>query len=467
MVDIPAFQSHHRTYFEGRSEDFDWELFETEIREFGSIVEELPIGTGAGPPTIENGNNFLPGGWAGEFTESVRVLPAAKGSEKAEEIDEETYNSFVEGARRTAGTYGVRTASAYLSLMPQAVREAETIYLAYSQRLIQLTERLFETRLPVTIEKATVTGYELRGSLDFARSIKEQTRGTGRLASREISFSTDTPTARLLDLFHVELGRELTILSKDLGLNDPRLDKQVAYHRQIRQERFPEEVVEVPRTDKVPSEDELEQMKSSQHPPVRELATLWRGYQRDQGTKMDWRSRFDAAVKPVQRVYELWCLERILGVLTDLFGSYDIPSGDKTRLPVPKRYEFNGVRLFYDVSVRDSSTYADQIQRPRKSVGAPDFLIRKDKEPVWMADAKFQVADDVDTSGLYRFLGYVIDYLPETGRAALLCAAGESNTTFNIEGRQTRVFGSSDDVDSAEELIEDEICAATDRTSSV
>ena len=78
-----------------------------------------------------------------------------------------------------------------------------------------------------------------------------------------------------------------------------------------------------------------------------------------------------------------------------------------------------------------------------------------------MADAKFQLVGDIDTSGLYRFLGYIADYLePETGHAALICAAGDRDTTLDIEGRQTRIFGSSGDVESAEQNIEAGIRAA-------
>ncbi|WP_227134784.1 hypothetical protein [Halorubellus salinus] len=360
-----------------------------------------------------------------------------------------------------AGTYGVRNAAALLSLLPQAVSEAKTLYLSYSRRLIQLTERLFESRLPVSIERETSVGYSLRGSPDFARTVQEQARGTGRVVSREISFSIITPVTRLLAVFHRVLAVKLRLLAEDFELDDNRLERQFEYHGEVRHERLPSEVVGNAVAANIPSSDEIERMQASQFAAVRELVRLWLGFQQDKGIELDWQDRFDTAVKPVQRVYELWCLERIISILERSLGESE--PKDSTRLPVPKRYDFPGdVTLFYDRSVRSidgvssSRHVGPDFRKPNAQVGKPDFLLAKDKRPVWVADAKFQTAESIDTSGLYRFLGYMIDFLaPGEGTAALLCAAGTPvRPQVSIEHRDTAVIATMSDVTAAEGRIE-------------
>lgn len=188
------------------------------------------------------------------------------------------------------------------------VHDARTILLTYSRQLIQITERIFERRLPVESNAETNIGYALTGTPQFERTMKEQARGTGRVASREIKFSVVTPVTRLLALLHKTLSLRLAVLTTDLDLEDRQFDRQIRYHQHVRRDRLPTEVLKASAGQNQPTTSELDRMMASQHSPIRQLAKLWMGFQRELATTLDWRSRFDTAIKPVETVYELWCL---------------------------------------------------------------------------------------------------------------------------------------------------------------
>ncbi|WP_114578845.1 hypothetical protein [Saliphagus sp. LR7] len=469
-VELAAYEAHERSDIDTSSNDADWDALVSDVEAIGEVVDQV-FGSRSSRPTIRNRSTFLPGGWAGELNGNVRVLPAAKDSAKGEVIDSDTYNEFLAGARRVVETYGFRTASAYLSLMPQAVQDARTILLTYSRQLIQITERIFEQRLPVKLTDETNVGYALTGTPDFERTVKEQARGTGQVVSREARLSVVTPVTRLLALLHKALGSRLTVLKIDLGLSDSQFDRQIRYHRHIRRDRLPNEVLETSGGENRPSSSELDAMMASQYSPVRQLAKLWVGFQRELATTLDWRSRFDTAIKPVETVYELWCLERLLSILTEGFGPYNVDNAGNsdTRRPIAKKYTFESseITLYYDRSVRrinntEISQYVGKrFRKPGRHVGRPDFLISEGDTPVWLADAKFQLADHIDTSGLYRFLGYVADFLPQDGYASLLCVGGTPiQESFSIENRSTRVISTKADSDRAEELLRNQFRTA-------
>lgn len=438
MHTVETYQTADRETLEAAG--VDWEELTRRLEEFGPIVEAFDSSDEVeeSPPAVRYGCEFAPRGWVGEFTESLRVEPS--------KVDADTYDDLLAGAAGLVEWLGLSTAAAGLPFSPDVLNNYQTQLLSYSRDLIQITETLLATRLPVNLERERHVGHDTVGSIDIQRTLREQAQRTGRVASRTIDFSLETPTVRLLHRFHSVLQHELLTLPDNLRLGDvdgmrPPIQHQAAYHQRIRQTKLPGD----PATMNEPVDSaEVSQLEESQDGPLRNLARLWIAYNREQARPIDWEQRFATAIKPLSAVYELWCLRVILDILTDLFGDYSPNDTDR----IPSAYDFGPVTLYYDRKRSPLSTHLNEhYVAGTQKAGHPDFMLTESaateagEVPRWVGDAKFQYADDVDTSSALRFLGYLVDYLPaEGGSGTLLCVGGVPEAPRRtVEGRESRI----------------------------
>lgn len=421
------------------SSGVDWGELSDYIQKIGPIVDDITAeqGVDEAPPQVQYGEEFDPKGWVGTYPGGVKVEP--------DKIDHETYSSLLSGASGLIESFGLRTATAGLPFSPDTLDDARSQYLAYSRQLIQLTNTILNNRLPVTVHRETHIGRETVGSINVQRTIREQARQSGRIASVKTIFSIDTPVVRLLYRFHSDLQRRLSELRQDYGLDDPKLQRQEKYHQRLRRVELPGAATD---KDTNITNDELATLRESPQAPIRDVANLWVAFRRNQAMDIDWEQQLESAIKPISAVYELWCLDVILDILENLFGGYQCNNLNR----VPSVYEFNtaGVTLYYDRSVASCSSYVTEHFKPEANsqAGNPDFLLaestdsaEKDEVARWVADAKFQEADDLDTSGVLRFLAYIVDYLEGGGdRGTLLCIGGDpGNPSKTIESRESRI----------------------------
>jgi hypothetical protein len=151
-----------------------------------------------------------------------------------------------------------------------------------------------------------------------------------------------------------------------------------------------------------------------------EIVDLWEAYRRDMAFESDLADRLNTAVKPVSKVYELWCLGAILDSLAARTGFGPEQDGIK---PV---YEFgDSISLHYNHRLRSHSRYLN----PMFGVGSgePDFAIEHDGKIVWVGDAKFKTFKSMGLADYRRFLLYLIDFVShrEEPEGAILYPADE------------------------------------------
>ena len=437
MESITAYNS--RSQDELVSRGVDWDELSEYIQEIGPVVQDIADeqGVDEDPPQIKYEETFDPKGWVGTYPGGLEVRP--------DKIARETYDELLGGAAGLVESFGFRTATAGLPFSPDTLDDARSQYLSYSRQLIQLTETIIDNRLPVVIEREQHIGRDTVGPINVQRTLREQAQQSGHIASTKTTFSIDTPVVRLLYRFHAVLQRRLLELQQDYEIGDPQLGRQAKYHQQLRRVELPGAATD--RETSVTS-DEIAALQESPQDAVRDLANLWVAFRREQAMEIDWRNRLESAVKPISAVYELWCLDVILDLLEDLFGDYE--PNDTNR--VPSKYDFKdaGVTLYYDRSYADCSSYISVNFKPwpNAEAGNPDFLLTEsvtgekgDETARWVADAKFQQANDLGTSGLLRFLAYLVDYLDsDPCRGTLLCIGGNHNDPkFTVEDRETRI----------------------------
>lgn len=437
MESITAYSSVSRESLLDRG--VNWQELAEYIQAVGPVVEGIAEEQGIAerPPQIRYDEEFDPRGWVGTYPGGLEVRP--------DKIDRETYDALLQGAAGLVESFGIHTATAGLPFSPDTLDDARTQYLSYSRQLIRLTETLLDDRLPVVAQREKHVGYDTVGAVNVQRTLREQAQQTGQIASTKTTFTIDAPVIRLLYRFHADLQRRLLGLRCEYGITDPKLGQQAKYHQRVRRIDLPGAA---PDRETGVSSDEIATLRESYEDPVRDLANLWTAFRRRQAMEVNWQDRFESAIKPISAVYELWCLTVILDIIEDCYGDYQ--PNDLRRIPSVYEFESAGLTLYYDRSVAGCSTYVTEHYKPQLNAraGNPDFLLTQKTDghgggevTRWVADAKFQRADDLDTSGVLRFLAYLVDYLkPGGGRGTLLCIGGDpANPKETVEGRESRI----------------------------
>lgn len=373
-------------------------------------------------PRIRN-ETFYPGGWVGQYEGGIRVVP-----ERAK-LSDEQYQSLLTTVTGWIESAGMATAESVLHFSPDTITTAESIYTTYSQGLIEYTEQLLTGRLPVAVERPRHRGLGLTGPPDFAGTIQEHARGSPLFVSRETNFTQNTPFNRLLVQFHRDLATCLSRLRATYDYLDTRLAPQQAYHTDFLSTQVPEEIRTAIREQGTVQFD-IEQLYQKVTAEAADIVDLYDRYRKQVALELDPATRFDTTLKPASKTYELWCLTQILAALEDLLGPVSRPP----KGPISEYTVAEGITLYYDTTI-DGSRYVSDVFGAKSRV-RPDFVLKIDGEIRWLADAKFQDLDNLGSAGLYRFLGYLVDFVdPDSdARAAVLGPRG-TTTTDSVDRR--------------------------------
>jgi hypothetical protein len=143
-----------------------------------------------------------------------------------------------------------------------------------------------------------------------------------------------------------------------------------------------------------------------------EVVDIWEAFQQDISTGIRLSDSLNTAVKPISKLYELWCLGNLIEILEEITGK------PPKALEISQIYRFGeGLTLHYNSSLGGLGNYFKNnldINGP----GKPDFAIEFDKEIVWVGDAKFKT--NIKKSDYQRFISYIIDLLPPERTSTLL-----------------------------------------------
>ncbi|ELZ45635.1 hypothetical protein C464_11975 [Halorubrum coriense DSM 10284] len=438
QVTFETYGAHTRSGPNHSIADDNWAQLQSYLTNVRDTVDAVRRSQGIeeDPPTIRRDNRFMPHGWVGSYPGGVDVVP--------DKVSEETYNRFLTESRGFIESIGLNTAEAVLPFAPDVLEDARALYLRYSESCLELTEPLLAARLPITVEPETYVGHELRGTPDFATTVVKRSQGRRVTASTSVHFSIETLGTRLLYQFNYVLRERLRDLRDTFDIDTPQVRQRIAYHDGVCRERLPAQLTRQPATELFLDADEIATLQDEATDQIADLANLWAAYKQRLSTELDPSKRYDAAIKPASKVFELWCLVQILNALRGRFGQETRPDAGTT---FPKRFIFDDrITLHYDRSKTSDSRYIKPLLRPapNRRAGAPDFMIEIDGDIRWIADAKFQNATDIDLGGAQRFLSYVTDYLPDTGGASTLFCIGSTTTDGKIAGTSFTKIGALD-----------------------
>lgn len=399
-------------------DDDQWFELREFLEEVGTSLSEVSdsypnvVEIEEGPPRITSGDEFRPWGWVGTYPGDIVVTPG--------KIPESTYNLLLHDLRGWVEMMGADLMQASLPLSANLLVDSETRIAPYSRALIEYTETLTGSRLPVEVNRPQRKGYQPRGRPNFSATFRLQGQGSQQVVSDNVEFSFDTLQNYLLVRFHTELLSQMQGLADQYAYYKDAFRKQMNYHQEFITSGTPGDLLDESMNILFSDPTVMAQLRREATDEMAEIVDLWEAYRRDVAFESNFADRLNTAIKPVSKVYELWCLGTIIDSLTVRTGFEPEHSSIKAE------YEFGeAVSLHYNRRLRRHSRYLN----PMFGVGSgePDFAIEHDDRIVWIGDAKFKTFQSMGLSDYRRFLVYLIDFVShrEKPEGAILYPADE------------------------------------------
>ncbi|MEM4193202.1 MAG: hypothetical protein QXK55_00930 [Nitrososphaeria archaeon] len=254
----------------------------------------------------------------------------------------------------------------------------------------------------------TYIGRELRGKPFWKEIISLRAKNSELLASRKIEFNLKTLPNLLLTRFHAELLNDMNkFLIKVGDVQSSFLEnwrKLRSYHEEFLISEpwssFLQESMEI----NFENLELLEKIRRRAKGEVNEIVTLCEGYIADKKFLTDYGKMFDTALKPLSKIYELWCLKKLCEIL-------EIDPRNVRELPCKLPFELQDKKsvLYYNIGegLKEYSGIMRKIEGV--GIGRPDFLIISDKKIVCIMDAKCKT--ELGTEDMQRILSYLLDYM--------------------------------------------------------
>lgn len=364
----------------------------------GSVSDDFPQvqEVEEGPPHVNSKEQFCPGGWAGSYPGDVVVVPG--------KISEDEYSTMLGDLQGWVEMMGANLVRSSLPLSAKFLVDSDVRLSPYSEALIEYTEGLLSNRLPVEVSTTTQRGRNPGGRPDFEKTAQLQFQGSRKIVSRKVEFSFDSLQNHLLIRFHAELNAAMQSLADEYEYYDEAFQHQINYHQNFITSGIADQLVDQSLQIDFSNPEVLSRLRREVTGEMAEVVDLWEAYRRDLAFETELADRLNTAVKPVSKVYELWCLGAILDSLSVLIGR------DPDHSQLRNSFDFgDGLTLYYNRRLTKHSRYLS----PMFSVGAgePDFAIEKDGRIVWIGDAKFKTFGSMNIHDYRRFIVYLIDFL--------------------------------------------------------
>jgi len=366
---------------------------------YKEIIEEEP-------PIITE-ETFNPRGWVGTYPVGdyrLQVIP------KPDLLTKEQFKQIM---KELAGW--LELIGSFFESFMSLVCPFEPIFrlllcMPYSRRLTEYTELAISHFIPRSITFSEYVGPELRGKPLWSKMPFIKAKDTKLLASSRIKFSFRTLPNLLLVRFHLDLLRDMKdLLGKLEGLIEEGIPSflqywkaYVRYHEGFISSRLWSDLLKESLEINFNSLEVLEKTRRLARGLWQEIIDLWEAYQSQRAFFFDLKERFDNSLKPLSKIYELWCFKK----LCDLFK---INREEITKFPcsISARYLEKNIILHYNKRLGKFSEIMKKI--PGASPGRPDFAIENKGKIVCIMDAKCK--SEIKTDDAQRFLSYLFDYM--------------------------------------------------------
>jgi len=398
-----------REYSKDELVEIDWEELSKQVKLFNDLRNLIPAEyrekIEERSPTISE-ESFNPQGWVGSYfvgEKQLRVVPDPDLIPKDQ--FEEMMNELT-GWLEYLGPF----VEDFLKFCTFEPIFKFLLYESYSRRLIEYTEIVLSHFIPRSVLAREQIGPELRGKPLWKKILSLQTKATCLLAYYKVEFSLRTLTNLLLVRFHTELLREMkeliTSLAHMIDMHEIMRDWKVyaKYHEAFINSHPWEELVDESLETIFESLEIIEKARHATKGVWSEILDLWEAYKSRKAFFSRYGERFDNALKPLSKIYEIWCLKK----LCDIFN---IDRKEVKSFPCKIRFEYAGKALKLYYNTKEGLTRYSEIMSkiPGVSPGIPDFVIEDQNKIVCIMDAKCK--SELSTDDAQRFLSYLYDYM--------------------------------------------------------
>jgi hypothetical protein len=402
----------------------DWDKLQSVLKRIEPLVRlaKQKYDIEEEPPKI-TGEIFNPGSWIGSYPGvNIRVVP-----EKIRGIEYEQMRNEVVGWIEVLG------APFFLSLLPFFPSELlarEALYTSYSSVLINYTESLLSHQLPREMNLKEYVGPELRGRALWRKTLELRLKDPTKIVSQQVKFTFRTLPNTLLTRFHITLARGLSGISAFCDL----YEGSRKYHTDFVSSGLPVDLLDHSLEVDFSDPEILERTRKASSREMEDIIDLWEAFLERRTLLLDIEKRFDAALKPMSKVYELWCLK----VLCDIL-EIKPPPPEKLRI---RPWEFklkDGGKLYYNKVPKKKSGILGQILR---KVGKPDYAISIGNKVVCVADAKYREFKNIGLADYQRFLSYILDFVypSKNELVGLVFHISKHESHPPIECKQCKIF---------------------------
>jgi len=403
------------TWKDYRREDdlknFDWNKLRNCVNFIRKLQEKLPVEDliEESPPVI-NDDVFNPGGWIGIYKVGDDFIKVVPDPETITPDEFESIKKELIGWLEYIGPFLEHFLARYMN--ESLFRWL--LYTMYSRRLVELTEILLSHFVPRNISSREYVGRELRGRPDWKKTILLKTKNYQSLVSRKVEFTLKTLSNLLLTRFHAELLGDMTHLLNKIDENDLpeflgnwRINK--AYHEEFISMGILANFFEESLYENFESFETLEKIRRKAKEEMIEIADLWEAYISNKTFFADFGNRFDTALKPLSKIYELWCFKKLCDILK-------IDGKRIKAFPCRVTLKLRGkkVKLNYNTT-KGLRKYSGIMKHIPVQLGRPDFVLESSERIACVMDAKCKKR--LDQEDIHRFLSYLLDYMCSTQEA--------------------------------------------------
>ncbi|MEM2240433.1 MAG: hypothetical protein QXL27_09080 [Candidatus Bathyarchaeia archaeon] len=393
------------TYYKDRElKDIEWDKLKKYVCFIINLYHRFPAEDKIeeSPPSIDD-HSFNPGGWIGTYKvggQLIRVIP----NPDVLPIDEfEHIRRELIGWAEHVGPF----LEEFLGKYSGENISKRLFFMSYSRYLIEYTETLLAHFISRDVSIREYVGRELRGPPLWKKTIVLKAKGSEFLASKRTEFSLRTLINMLLTRFHAELLSDMNAFLSKVTIEEIQdLSEWKAYRsyhmRFITSDPWVDFITESLDID-FRSGEVLEKIRSLSKGEAAEIVDLWEAYITDRSFFTEYGKRFDTALKPLSKVYELWCLKKLCEILK-------IDPKQIKSLPCKIPFNLLGEEsiLYYNVS-KELRKHSGIMVEIGVEPGRPDFAIESNGKITCIMDAKCKIR--LSTEDVQRLLSYILDYM--------------------------------------------------------
>jgi hypothetical protein len=294
--------------------------------------------------------------------------------------------------------------------------------------------------MPRDVLTTEYMGIELRGRTLWKKTLLQKAKNSPFIVSRRTEFSFRTLQNMLLARFHADLFREMKNLIGSISEDEMKFLSEwkmyTAYHQDFITTEIWSNLLEESLNIDFSNFEVLEQTRRTGKGEVAEILDLWEAYISNKTFLTDFGKRFDTALKPLSKIYELWCLKKICEVLHINYRRI-------RRFPCTLSFATAGQRhkLLYNTE-RGLKKYSGFIGKIGVGLGRPDFVIESGGRIVCIIDAKCKPTENLNTEDLQRLLSYVLDFIyPGMDRlTAIVLNISKGRTIKKVKARNCELY---------------------------